>query len=100
MSPSINPQIKEQNDNKKITFLNKDYIITLKLPAQLRMLEGNSLVVLKHPNKDELVVRYMLGKSGDWIKEKNSNVYHNIPKNFCWVDCLKGDDDSNTWGPV
>lgn len=91
MSPSINPSINEKNWISKY-----DYILCLKFlkPNEKR------IIYMYHPYEDIKVVRYLSGLPGDWIQEKNSNVFHKVPEGHMWVDCLNGDDDSNSWGPV
>jgi signal peptidase I len=91
MSPSFNP--------KHMT----DYILIWKLdyPNKLKNKSIPQLTFMNHPFDENFqVVRFVTGFSGEWIKDKNKEVYHKIPEGFCWVECLNGDDDSNTWGPV
>ena len=59
------------------------------------------IACIKHPFDDsKQVVRFISAFPGEWIKGKNSEVYHKIPEGHCWVECLNGEDDSNTWGPI
>jgi len=97
MSPSINPKIKSE---KEITFLKSDYFIISLFFEKLNSFSAGKLVLIQHPEKDEKVIRLLVGLPGDWVKSKSFNVYHRIPEGHCWVECLKGEDDSTKWGPV
>lgn len=97
MSPSINPRIKNK---KNLSILNSDYIIVSLFLEKLNTYKAGKLVLLQHPEDDELVVRLLVGLPGDWIKSKSLNVFHKVPEGHCWVECLKGEDDSTTWGPI
>jgi hypothetical protein len=96
MSPSINPKLKDEN----ISLLNSDYLITFLFLEKYHSYRKNRLVIIKHTEKDEKVVRLLVAKEGEWIKSKKFEAYHKVPNGHCWVECLKGDDDSTTWGPV
>lgn len=97
MSPSINPKIKS---NEQLTLLKSDYLINCLFFEKLNSYKAGKLVLIQHPHKDEKVIRLLIGLPGDWIKSKSFNVYHRIPEGHCWVECLKGEDDSTNWGPV
>lgn len=91
MAPSFNPKT------------NSDYVILWKMDY-LNKLKNNKiyqLTFMNHPfDENKQVIRFISGFQGDWIKDKNKDIYHKIPEGFCWVECLNGDDDSNKWGPV
>jgi hypothetical protein len=97
MSPSINPKKKSK---QQISFLKCDYLINSLFFEKLNSYKSGKLVYMHHPEKDEFVVRLLVGLPGDWIKSKSYNVYHRVPEGHCWVECLKGEDDSTKWGPV
>jgi len=97
MSPSINPKIKSRED---LSLIKSDYIINFLFLEKLNSFKSGKLVFLFHPEEDKCIIRLLVGLPGDWVKSKNFNVYHRIPEGHCWVECLKGEDDSNTWGPV
>lgn len=97
MSPSINPKIKSADE---ITFLKSDFLITCLFFEKLNSFKTKKLVLMQHPEKEEKVIRLLIGLPGDWVKSKTFNVYHRIPEGHCWVECLKGEDDSTKWGPV
>jgi hypothetical protein len=91
MAPSFNP--------KKST----DYVILWKLDYlnKLKNKKTLQLTFMNHPfDENKQVLRFISGLPGEWIKDKNKDIYHKIPEGFCWVECLNGDDDSNKWGPV
>ncbi len=92
MSPAINPGLK-----KKRLF---DIIIANKHTSNIKNVKRR-LVLMYHPFEGKLVVRYLLGTPGDWIKTRNNDgLFINVPSGHCWVECVNGDDDSNTWGFV
>ena len=97
MSPSINPNIK---NCKEINLFKSDYFVTTLFFEKMNTYKSGKLVILHHPETNELVVRLLVGLPGDWIKSKSFEVYHKIPDGHCWVECLKGEDDSTSWGPV
>jgi hypothetical protein len=99
MSPSFNSKIKHKDD---LRWNNSDYVLLSKLdyPNILKDDKTDQLVYLNHPYDDKQVVRYLVGMPGDWVKSKDSEVFNRIPDGHCWVECLNGNDDSNTWGPV
>ena len=94
MSPSFNPKI------KNLTWYNSDYVLVWRLDYMNRDDRKDHLVYMNHPYEDKEIVRYLIGMPGDWIRSKQSDIYNRIPDGHCWVECLNGEDDSNTWGPV
>lgn len=96
MSPSINPKLNDEN----ISLMNSDYLVTSLFFERFFSYKKNRLVLMQHPEKDEMVARLLVAKPGEWIKAKNLNVFHKVPEGHFWVECLKGEDDSSNWGPV
>lgn len=97
MAPSINPNKIAEN------FFDFDFVLILKFPFVIKYpYISNSLLAMRHPTNDEVIIRYVIGNEQQWIKDKNINlqIYHKIPKSHFWADCLKGLDDSSSWGPV
>jgi hypothetical protein len=99
MSPSFNPKIGMENE---LYLMNSDYVVLWKLDYLIRLTKKrkDQLVFMNHPYEDKQIVRYLIGFPGDWIKNKNNQMFVRIPDGHCWIECVEGDDDSNTWGPV
>ncbi len=96
MKPIFNP-FARRNDIFKKDILLSDCLS----PKVFKRNRRNKFVIIKHPFKANTnVVRYVVGVAGDWVREKNSQMYHKIPYGFFWVESFSGEDDSNTWGPV
>lgn len=63
--------------------------------------KNGRLVAMYHPyKKNTVIVRLVTATENQWIKERNSEVYHQIPTGYFWAESLKGSDDSTEWGPV
>jgi len=96
MKPIFNP-FARRNDIFKKDILLSDCLS----PKIFNRNRKNKFVIINHPFKaNTKVVRYLVGVPGDWVREKNSQMYHKIPDGFVWVESFTGEDDSNKWGPV
>ena len=94
MSPYFN---KNNTENNLLT----DIIITKRYPIKIESkFEKGEIVLLKHPFENRLTLKILVGISGDWIKQIDTEIYHKIPEGYCWVEDYKNLDDSNNWGPV
>lgn len=96
MKPIFNPFARKKDIFKK------DILLTNCLSIKIsNSIQKDKFIIINHPFKENTkVVRYLVGVPGDWIREKNSQMYHKIPDGYCWVESFIGEDDSNTWGPV
>ena len=96
MSPLFNPYIKKKD------YFKKDILVTDCLSVKFNQnLKKIRFVILKDPfNFNKKIVRFLVGLPGDWVRERNSQMYHKIPEGYCWVESFSGEDDSNKWGPV
>ena len=79
----------------------KDIVVTKRYSIMLQSdYQREKIVILKHPFENRLTLKLIVGLGGDWIKERNTDIYHKIPDGYCWVEDYKNVDDSNLWGPV
>ena len=89
------------NKNRTKDDLIQDIIITLKYKVKWgKHFERRQIVLINHPFKKCTTLKIIVGIGGDWIKQKDSYIYHKIPEGYCWVEDNKNLDDSNIWGPV
>ena len=96
MSPIFNPFLGKKD------YLTKDILVTNCLSVKfLKNYNKNKFIILKDPfQSNKKIIRFLVGLPGDWVRERNSQMYHKIPEGYCWVESFTGEDDSNQWGPV
>jgi signal peptidase I len=93
----------EHDEAMKPSLQRGDYLFIWRLdyPYKIKNIkQSESLVFLNHPFENKRVTRLLIAKEREWIKGRNSHVYHKIPQDFCWVESIRGGDDSNEWGPI
>jgi hypothetical protein len=99
MEPHLNPNISEEqaNTNPKLDFiLNYRGISGQKWTS----IKKNKLVQLHHPFEDRKAIRFLVALPGEWIKQRDTNIFHRVPEGHCWVESISGEDDSSSWGPI
>lgn len=96
MKPFFNPFLTKGDHFKK------DLLLTYSLGVKFfKNAERNQFVLLKDPfNSNKKIVRYLVGLPGDWVREKNTQIFHRVPEGYIWVESFSGKSDSNEWGPV